>query len=75
LSFHKVNLLDKPELQKVFSNSDIDAVIHFAAISFANRQKTNKELGWEAILGLEEVCEDTWHWQSKNPEGFIKYFS
>lgn len=27
-------------------------------------------LGWEAKLGVEEMCEDTWRWQSNNPNGF-----
>ena len=28
------------------------------------------ELGWKASRGLEEMCEDTWRWQSMNPNGF-----
>ena len=27
-------------------------------------------LGWEAKLGIEEICRDAWHWQSKNPNGY-----
>ncbi len=27
-------------------------------------------LGWRAERGLEEMCADSWHWQSANPEGF-----
>jgi len=27
-------------------------------------------LGWEARLGLEEMCADHWRWQSGNPLGF-----
>lgn len=30
-----------------------------------------KELGWKAERGLDEMCEDTWRWQTQNPEGFI----
>jgi UDP-glucose 4-epimerase len=41
------------------------------AIIYANPQKANQELGWEASSGIEEMCEDTWRWQSKNPEGFL----
>jgi UDP-glucose 4-epimerase len=29
-----------------------------------------KELGWQATLGIEDMTRDTWHWQSKNPNGF-----
>lgn len=31
---------------------------------------TNQKLGWRANLGIEAMCEDTWHWQNKNPEGY-----
>lgn len=27
-------------------------------------------LGWKARLGIEKMCEDTWRWQSQNPEGY-----
>mmetsp|Transcript_6342 Transcript_6342/g.19171 ORF Transcript_6342/g.19171 Transcript_6342/m.19171 type:complete len:342 (+) Transcript_6342:155-1180(+) len=27
-------------------------------------------LNWEAKLGLKEMCEDTWRWQSGNPNGY-----
>lgn len=29
-------------------------------------------LGWKAELGIEEMCEDTWRWQIKNPNGYVK---
>lgn len=29
-----------------------------------------KEMGWKAQKGLEEMCADSWRWQSQNPEGF-----
>lgn len=28
-------------------------------------------LGWEAQHNLQAMCEDTWRWQSQNPEGLI----
>jgi UDP-glucose 4-epimerase len=37
---------------------------------FANGDRARTRLGWEADLGLAEMCRDTWAWQSKNPEGF-----
>lgn len=30
-----------------------------------------QELGWKATRDLEEMCEDTWRWQSQNPKGFL----
>ncbi|PGM96232.1 UDP-glucose 4-epimerase, partial [Bacillus cereus] len=29
-------------------------------------------LGWEAKHGLEEMCADSWRWQSNNKNGYIK---
>lgn len=40
------------------------------ATCYANPAKAKAELGWEAQRGLEEMCEDTWRWQSQNPNGF-----
>ena len=30
------------------------------------------ELGWKAQRGIEEMCEDAWRWQRKNPYGYNK---
>jgi UDP-glucose 4-epimerase len=38
---------------------------------YANPALAAEELGWQAIRGLEEMCEDTWRWQSENPNGFV----
>lgn len=38
--------------------------------SFADPSKANRELDWQAELGIERMCEDTWRWQSMNPEGY-----
>jgi UDP-glucose 4-epimerase len=27
-------------------------------------------LGWRAQYGIERMCEDSWRWQSMNPDGF-----
>lgn len=37
---------------------------------YADSTKANKELGWKAKFGIKEMCEDTWRWQSKNPNGY-----
>jgi hypothetical protein len=29
-----------------------------------------KELGWKAQRGMDEMCRDIWNWQSNNPDGF-----
>ena len=37
---------------------------------FANPSYAKKILGWEAKKGIEEMCEDSWKWQSNNPSGY-----
>lgn len=36
---------------------------------WADVKKAKEELGWEAHRDLEDMCRDSWNWQSKNPEG------
>ena len=43
----------------------------YIAACYANPQKANEELGWKAEKGIEEMCEDSWRWQSKNPKGYV----
>lgn len=40
------------------------------AMYYANPDKAKLELGWEAKYGLDEMCEDSWRWQSLNPNGY-----
>lgn len=40
------------------------------ATTFADASKAFKELGWKAERGIDEMCEDTFRWQSKNPNGY-----
>ncbi|MEI6580376.1 MAG: UDP-glucose 4-epimerase GalE [Eubacteriales bacterium] len=40
------------------------------ATCYSNPQKAFKELGWKATRDLNEMCEDTWRWQSQNPDGY-----
>ncbi len=37
---------------------------------YADAQKAKDLLGWTAKLGVDEMCEDTWRWQSANPNGY-----
>ncbi len=41
-----------------------------AAVCYADPSKAEKELGWTAERSLEDMCRDSWHWQSQNPEGY-----
>ena len=37
---------------------------------YADAALAKKELGWEAERGIDEMCEDSWRWQSNNPNGY-----
>lgn len=37
---------------------------------YANAERAKDILGWEAELGLDEMCRDNWKWQSQNPQGY-----
>jgi len=37
---------------------------------YANPEKAQKVMGWKAEKNLEEMCRDSWKWQSNNPNGF-----
>ncbi len=40
------------------------------AACYADPAKAKVELGWTATRGIEEMCVDSWAWQSKNPNGY-----
>lgn len=37
---------------------------------YADPSLALKELGWRAERGIDEMCADSWHWQSNNPNGY-----
>ena len=41
-----------------------------AAVSYADAEKAQRELGWQAEYDLDRMCEDVWRWQKNNPRGF-----
>ncbi|NMD45435.1 MAG: UDP-glucose 4-epimerase GalE [Propionibacterium sp.] len=40
------------------------------AASYADPSKAQAELGWQAVLGIEDACRDTYRWQRANPTGY-----
>ena len=40
------------------------------ATCYSDATKAEKELGWKAENGIKEMCEDSWRWQSNNPNGY-----
>ena len=39
-------------------------------VCYSDASKAEKELGWKAEFGIEEMCRDSWNWQRKNPNGY-----
>ena len=37
---------------------------------YADPAKSAEKLGWKAERNLEDMCRDSWHWQSQNPMGY-----
>ncbi len=64
-AFVKVTGVDVPYVIDPRRPGDPDEV-------YANAEKAEKVLGWTAKYGVEEMCEDTWRWQSNNPKGYLK---
>lgn len=42
------------------------------ATCYCDPEKAKNELGWVAKYGIDEMCEDSWRWQSTNPDGYGK---
>lgn len=40
------------------------------ASCYADASKAARELGWHTEKTLQEACEDSWRWQSQNPNGY-----
>lgn len=40
------------------------------ATCYSDASKAKTELGWEAEYGIERMCEDSFRWQSTNPDGY-----
>ena len=64
-AFVKVNGVEVPYSIKPRRAGDI-------ATCYSNPAKAERELGWKAQYGLEEMVRDSWHWQKQNPDGFTE---
>ncbi len=40
------------------------------ATCYSDPSKAKAELGWVALRDIDEMCEDSWRWQSNNPDGY-----
>ena len=40
------------------------------ATCYSDPAKAERELGWKAEYGIDEMCRDSWNWQKNNPNGY-----
>ncbi len=40
------------------------------AANWADPTKANTELGWHTTRTVDDMCADSWRWQSQNPDGY-----
>ena len=64
-AFEKANSLRVPYRIVGRRAGDID-------ICYCSPEKSKNVLGWTADYDLEDMCRDSWHWQSLNPDGYRK---
>ncbi len=62
-AFSKASGIDIPYVVDPRRPGDPDEV-------YADAKKAKEVLHWEAKYGIDEMCEDTWRWQSNNPNGY-----
>lgn len=62
-TFMRVNNLTIPYKIKPRRSGDI-------AECYANAEKAEKVLGWKAEKNLDDMCRDSWNWQSHNKNGY-----
>lgn len=62
-TFEKVNGVAVPYVIAPRRSGDI-------AVCYADPTKSREKLGWAAEKTLEDMCADTWRWQSGNPQGY-----
>ncbi|MDE9364370.1 UDP-glucose 4-epimerase GalE [Luteipulveratus sp. YIM 133132] len=37
---------------------------------WADSSRAESEMGWKATRSIDDMCADTWRWQSQNPQGY-----
>ncbi len=68
------------DMVKAFSNASgkevkyqiVDRRPGDIACCYADTQLAKELLGWQAENGIQAMCDDTWRWQSNNPQGYTE---
>ncbi len=72
---HGVSVLDLLTAYERASGRPIPYVIAArrpgdVAACYADASRANAVLNWQALRDLEQMCADSWRWQSSHPQGF-----
>ena len=62
-AFEKANDITIPYAIKPRRDGDV-------AECYADPVKAKEMLGWHAEKTIEDMCKDSWRWQSANPNGY-----
>lgn len=62
-TFSRVNNVEIPRVSMPRRPGDVESL-------YADCTKAKEELGWEAKLGLEDMCRDSYNFIIKNPKGY-----
>ena len=55
-------------LHNLFGEQLVIIAIH--ADYWADPQRAQSTLNWQATKSIDDMCQDTWRWQSQNPNGY-----
>lgn len=72
---HGISVLDMVRAFEVASGKKINYQIVArrqgdVAQCWADASRAERELQWQATYDLSRMCEDTWRWQQRNPQGY-----
>eukprot|EP00283_Hemiselmis_rufescens_P005988 CAMPEP_0173429274 /NCGR_PEP_ID=MMETSP1357-20121228/8027_1 /TAXON_ID=77926 /ORGANISM="Hemiselmis rufescens, Strain PCC563" /LENGTH=398 /DNA_ID=CAMNT_0014393431 /DNA_START=23 /DNA_END=1219 /DNA_ORIENTATION=+ len=72
---HGLSVIDMVTAMKKATGKEIPYIVGprragDIATCYADAGKAKKELGWEATRNVDDMCGDTWTWQSNNPTGY-----
>ena len=70
VSAHLLNAVLSFPAEFIFRFGSIGVAGCDIATCYSDATKAKNELGWEAQYGIEEMCADSWKWQSMNPNGY-----
>jgi len=63
-AFEQINNVQVPYTMAPRRPGDLAAI-------YADVAKAKSVLNWQASRSIDEMCRDTWNWQSKNPQGYL----